>query len=74
MENELSARIRNMPENFRDADNCHVCRAMTRGGGFMTALSGALQRADLDNRYRIHDAWADSIQHEWNAYRRQGGW
>lgn len=66
--------VQNMPEDFRQADNYHVCRAMTRGGGFMTALAGALQRADFENRRLIHEAWGKSIQHEWTYYRRTGGW
>jgi hypothetical protein len=76
MENDLEtqARIRNMPENARQADGYHVARAMIRGGGFMTALSEAFRRADLDNRRLIFASWGDSIQHEWEAYRRQGGW
>lgn len=75
MENtEAQARIRNMPEDVELADGYHVARAMTRGGGFMTALSEAFRRADLDNRRRIFSLWGDSIQNEWNVYRRQGGW
>lgn len=74
MENELQARIRAMPEDAQQTDGWHVARAMTRGGGFMTALSEAFRRADLDNRRLIFDAWGASIQHEWEAYRRQGGW
>lgn len=66
--------VQTMPEDFRNADTYHVCRAMTRGGGFMTALADALIRADLDNRRLIHDAWGKSIQFEWDAYRRVGGW
>jgi len=73
MEN-AKERIRNMPEDFRQADNYHVCRAMTRGGGFLTALADALQRADLENRRLIHDSWAYEIQAEWDQYRQQGGW
>lgn len=73
---ETQARIRNMPENARQADGYHVARAMTRGGGFMTALSEAFLRADLTNRGHIFsvDDWRQSIQKEWDAYRRVGGW
>lgn len=66
--------VQSMPEDFRQADNFHVCRSMERGGGFMQALSTALQRADLENRQRIHDAWGESIQPLWEWYRRTGGW
>lgn len=74
MEQEKRDRIRAMPEDARKADGWHVARAMTRGGGFMEALSEAFRRADLDNRRLIFDAWGDSIQHEWEVYRQQGGW
>lgn len=73
MENE-QARIRNMPESIHNADAFHVSRAMVRGGGFLEALGQALLRADLENRRRIYDTWGESIQREWDAYRRQGGW
>lgn len=66
--------IKEMPESARDADTFHVARAMTRGGGFMTALAAALQRADSTNRAAIFMVWGESIQKEWEVYRRVGGW
>jgi len=66
--------IQDMPESSLDADTFHVARAMQRGGGFLSALGDALRRADSVNRASIFLVWGDSIQREWEAYRRVGGW
>jgi hypothetical protein len=61
MENE-----KNIPSIY-DADAVHVANAMLRGGGFLTALSLALIRADRENRTRILDTWNYEITKEWEA-------
>lgn len=61
MENE-----KNIPSIY-DADAVHVANAMIRGGGFLTALSLALIRADRENRTRILDTWNYEITKEWEA-------
>jgi hypothetical protein len=53
-----------------DADTVHVAQAMKSGGGFMTALSDALIRADSRNRLQILNGWEEEITHEWERYYR----
>lgn len=56
---------------IHEADAVHVANAMLMGGGFMTALSQALIRADLRNRRKILTTWEDDITREWQMWGKQ---
>ena len=57
--------------NIHEADAVHVANAMLMGGGFMTALSLALIKADLRNRRKILATWEEDISREWHMWGNQ---
>ncbi|MCA1800422.1 MAG: hypothetical protein LC650_03940 [Actinobacteria bacterium] len=61
---------KDLPSIF-EADTVHVANAMLMGGGFLSALSQALIRADLTNREKILRTWQFDIAFEWKMWGTQ---